>query len=139
MVADLPSENYAACWGVKRLSSTPLGLFRREKDLFVTRNFSSVLFRESIGNRPSDLRLKTCYAIIKDRSSHGSETNISLVLDATGTTPLSFSSYEEARRWIRLITGRKEHNERGRVIYTVTEVGSKRFNDAYKCTWGRQT
>ena len=55
---------------------------------------------------------------------------ISLVLDATGTTPLSFSSYEEARRWIRLITRRKERNERGRVIYTVTEVGSKRFNDA---------
>ena len=97
-----------------------------------------MLFRESIGNRRSELRLKTCYAIVKDRSSHGPGINISLVLDATGTTPLSFSSYEEARRWIRLIRGRKERNERGQAIYTVTEVGSKRFNDAYKCPWGHR-
>ena len=40
---------------------------------------------------------------------------------------------------IRLIRGRKERNERGQVIYTVTEVGTKRFNDAYKCIGGRQT
>ena len=50
--------------------------------------------------------LKTCYAIIKSRSSYGSETSISLVLDDTGLTHLSFSSPEEARAWIRRIAGR---------------------------------
>jgi len=83
--------------------------------------------------------LKTCYAIIKARSSHGSETNISLVLDDTGSTHLSFSSPEEARAWIRRIAGRKYylgHSESSPATYVVTEVGSERFLDAYKCTWG---
>ena len=125
--------------GCEKAVEHALGLFRREKDLPVTRDFSSALFRESIGWRPKRLPLKTCYAIIKDRSCHGSETNISLVLDATGKIPLTFSSYEEARRWIRLTTSREEGNERGRVIHTITEVGSKGFNDASRCIWGRQT
>ena len=45
----------AVC-GSEKAVEHPLGLFRREKDLFVTRNFSSVLFRESIGNRPANCR-----------------------------------------------------------------------------------
>ena len=83
--------------------------------------------------------LKTCYAIIKTRSFYGSETNISLVLDDTGLTHLSFSSPEEARAWIRRIAGRKDYlgrNESSPPTYAVTKVGSERFCDAYKCTWG---
>ena len=83
--------------------------------------------------------LKTCYAIIKTRSSHGSETSISLVLDDTGLTHLSFSSPEEARAWIRRIAGRKDYfgpNESTPPTYAVTKVGSERFCDAYKRTWG---
>ena len=83
--------------------------------------------------------LKTCYAIIKTRSSYGSETNISLVLDDTGSTHLSFSSPEEARAWIRRIAGRKDYfgrNESTPSTYAVTKVGSERFCDAYKRTWG---
>ena len=53
--------------------------------------------------------LKTCYAIIKTRSSYGSETSISLVLDDTGLTHLSFSTPEEARAWIRMIADRKDY------------------------------
>jgi hypothetical protein len=85
------------------------------------------------------LALKTCYAIIKTRSSYGSETSISLVLDDTGLTDLSFSSPEEARAWIRRIAGRKDYfgrNESTPSTYAVTEVGSERFSDAYKRTWG---
>jgi hypothetical protein len=77
--------------------------------------------------------LKTCYAIIKTRSSYGSETSISLVLDDTGLTHLSFSSPEEARAWIRRIAGR---NESTPSTYAVTKVGSEPFFDAYKRTWG---
>ena len=77
--------------------------------------------------------LKTCYAIIKTRSSYGSETSISLVLDDTGLTHFSFSSPEEARAWIRRIAGRKESTPS---TYAVTKVGSEPFFDAYKHTWG---
>ena len=83
--------------------------------------------------------LKTCYAIIKSRSSYGSETSISLVLDGTGLTHLRFSSPEEARAWIRRIAGRKDYfgrNESTPPTYAVTKVGSERFCDAYKRTFG---
>ena len=46
---------------------------------------SSACFSEEVLESDlSELPLKTCYAIIKDRSCQGSETNISLVLDDTG-------------------------------------------------------
>ena len=83
--------------------------------------------------------LKTCYAIIKTRISYGSETSISLVLDDTGLTHLSFSSPEEARAWIRRIAGRKDYfgrNESTPSTYAVAKVGSERFCDAHKRTWG---
>jgi hypothetical protein len=65
----------------------------------------------------------------KTRSSYGSETSISLVLDDTGLAHLSFSSPEQARAWIRRIVGRKDYfgrNESTRSTYTVTKVGSVR-------------
>ena len=65
-------------------------------------------FSEKVWTSAQRLAFKSCYAIIKERRSCGSETNISLVLDATWSNPLSFSTYKEARKWIRLIAGRKE-------------------------------
>jgi hypothetical protein len=64
---------------------------------------------------------------------------MSLVLDATGASHLSFSGPEEARAWIKRLAGRKEHPLSGASTYEVTKVGSKRYRDAYKSTWeGKQ-
>lgn len=82
--------------------------------------------------------LKTCYAIIKTRISYGSETSVSLVLDDTRLTHLSFSSPEEARARIRRIAGRKDYfgrNESTPSTYAVTKEGTERFCDAHKRTW----
>jgi hypothetical protein len=105
----------------------------------VTTQFSRAGFRDTPAGRCA---LKTCYAIIKTRRSYGSETSISLVLDDTGLTHLSFSSPEEARAWIRRIAGRKDYfgrNESAPPAYAVTKVGSERFCDAYKRTFGSGT
>jgi hypothetical protein len=108
----------------------------QKKWLLVTTHFSRARFRDTRGR---GWALKTCYAIIKTRISYGSETSISLVLDDTGLTHLSSSSPEEARAWIRRIAGRTdyfERNESTSSTYAVTKVGSERFCDAHKRTWG---
>jgi hypothetical protein len=81
--------------------------------------------------------MKNCYAIIKTRTFHGSETRVSLVMDATGLQYLSFATREQARAWIRKLEGRTlylEPNESGPPSYTLTEVGSQSFCDAYRLT-----
>jgi hypothetical protein len=119
---------------IKRPSSLVSGPFGHKIYLFVTTHLL-----EGSSSKDSGCALKTCYAIIKTRSSYGSETNISLVLDETESTHLSFSSPEEARGWMRRIAGRKDYlgrNESSPPTYAVTKVGSERFCDAYKRTWG---
>jgi hypothetical protein len=58
-------------------------------------------------------------------------------MDDTGLQFLSFGSREEARAWIRRLESRTsylEQNETGPATYTITEVGSPAFRDAYKHT-----
>jgi hypothetical protein len=82
--------------------------------------------------------MKKCYAIIRIHRVEGSEPKVSLVMDDdTGLQYLSFASREEARGWIRRLEGRTSHfesRERGPHSYTLTEVGSESFLDAYKRT-----
>jgi hypothetical protein len=82
--------------------------------------------------------MKKCYAIIRINRVEGSEPKVSLVMDDdTGLQYLSFASREEARAWIRRLEGRTSHfepRERGSPSYTLAEVGSESFLDAYKRT-----
>jgi hypothetical protein len=82
--------------------------------------------------------LKICYGIIKESGREGSsESTISLALDATGTLPLTFSTLDVATAWIRLTRNRKGAKEAAeRPSYTVVKVGSRRFREAYKGTFG---
>ena len=81
--------------------------------------------------------MKACYAIIKIRSFAGIEAKISLVVDDTGSHYLSFSSPGDAKAWIRLLASRKHYlrDDTTSPTYSITEVGSGNFWDAYKCTW----
>jgi hypothetical protein len=104
----------------------------QKKSISHSRRFQRARFREEIRNRP-ECFLKNCYAIIKTSSFYGAETKISLVVDDTGSQYLSFSRPEEARAWIRQLTGRKHYlrqNESSPATYAVTEVGSANFCDA---------
>jgi hypothetical protein len=128
-----------AAWCVRRKGQLGLrsGPFGRENELFVTRGFTHVLLRDKITKAGCGLALKTCYAIIKEAGPEGSETKISLVLDATGTRPLSFSTLKEARTWLRIIKTRKRHKDVVGTVYSVVNLGSARFSAAYKGTFGR--
>jgi hypothetical protein len=55
---------------------------------------------------------KTCYAIVKEERLETAETKVSLVVDSTGTFPLSFSTLEETKAWVRHVIEHDEHNIR---------------------------
>ena len=76
---------------------------------------------------------KTC-AILKKYRQQSCASKTSLVLDATGKHPLTFSSRAEASAWIRVMQARKgcEH-----MTFSPVEVGSDVFSEAYKATFGR--
>jgi len=80
---------------------------------------------------------KTCYAIVKEERSETSETRVSLVVDSTGSLPLSFSTLEETRTWVRISRARKRRDDLAGTVYNIVEVGSPRFAKAYKATFGR--
>lgn len=86
------------------------------------------------------IRMKKCYAIIRTYRPQGQEPKISLVVDDdTGLQYLSFASREEARAWARRLEGRTSHSEpknSGLPSYTLTEVGSESFLDAFKRSQG---
>jgi hypothetical protein len=79
---------------------------------------------------------KTCYAIVKEERLETGERK-SLVVDSTGTFPLSFSTLEETKAWVRTSRARKHSNNVARTAYSIVEVGSTRFAEAYKATFGR--
>ena len=80
---------------------------------------------------------KTCYAIIKEEPLETAETKVSLVVDSSGTFPLSFSTLEETKAWVRTSRARKHSDNIARTLYTIVEVGSTRFAEAYRATFGR--
>ena len=90
------------------------------------------IFRANIRDLKKRLGLKICYGITREvRCDDSAETTISLVLDATETLPLTFSTLDEATTWLRLMRNRKGASDTaGRWSYTVAKVGSRRFQDA---------
>ena len=84
--------------------------------------------------------MKKCFAIIRTFCPEGQEPKVSLVMDDdTGLQYLSFASREEARAWARRLEGRTSHSEprnSGPPSYTLTEVGSESFLDAFKRSHG---
>ena len=98
-----------------------------------------MILRSNLIRRPKGpcLLIKTCYVIIKTRCPYGSEANISLVMDDTGSQYLSFSSSKQARAWIRMLAGQKHflgQIDNTPPIYSITKVGSSTFLSAYKRT-----
>jgi hypothetical protein len=79
---------------------------------------------------------KTCYAIVKEERLETAERK-SLVVDSTETFPLSFSTLEETKAWVRTSRARKHSDNVVRTAYSIVEVGSTRFAEAYKATFGR--
>ena len=66
------------------------------------------IFRANIRDLKKRLGLKICYGITREvRCDDSAETTISLVLDATETLPLTFSTLDEATTWLRLMRNRK--------------------------------
>ena len=85
--------------------------------------------------------MKKCFAIIRTFCPEGQEPKVSLVMDDdTGLQYLSFASREEARAWARRLEGRTSHSEprnSGPPSYTLAEVGSESFLDAFKLSGKR--
>jgi hypothetical protein len=80
---------------------------------------------------------KTCYAIVKEDLLETSETKVCLVVESTGTLPLSFSNLEETKAWVRNSRARKHSDNVARTLYSIVEVGSTRFAEVYKATFGQ--
>jgi hypothetical protein len=76
---------------------------------------------------------KTC-AILKKHREQSCASKTSLVLDATGKHPLTFSSRAEASAWIRVIQAKKGYAD---MTFSPVEVSSDVFSEAYKTTFGR--
>jgi hypothetical protein len=76
---------------------------------------------------------KTC-AILKKHWEQSCSSKTSLVLDATGKHPLTFSSRAEASAWIRVIQAKKGYEH---MSFSPVEVGTDVFSEAYKATFGR--
>ena len=84
-----------------------------------------------------EMSYKVCFAIVREERVRTFGRRISLVLDALERIPLSFSTLEECRAWIRICRNRERRDDGGPpAIYTVEKLDSPRFRDAYKATFG---